>query len=161
MKKTLVLLGLSSISLFLFACEEDDICVDEGTPFLTVVFRNALNSANQSDTLTIYSSDNLDFQNPTLLYEKVFSDSLKLPLGTLNQSNTYFRIQRRSNPDFDLLSVHHQTISEYVSKACGFRLTYEDVSYESTQNHIDYLIPSESNQIKDESETNLYIVLGD
>lgn len=149
-------LGIFSLQ----SCEEDDVCVGEGTPSMTVVFRDILNSQNLSDTLTIYSSEDINFQNPKLIYQKVFSDSLKLPLSGLDNSKTYFTIQRRSNSALDTLTVNHSTVSEYVSKACGFRIFYDNLSFQTTQNHIQYLIPGESNELKNESKTNLFIVLG-
>lgn len=160
MNKQLKVLGLIFSMLFLLACEEDDVCVGEGTPSMTVVFRDILNAQNLKDTLTIYSSEDINFQNPTLIYNKVFSDSLKIPLSGLDNSKTYFTIQRRSNPMLDTLTVNHSTVSEYVSKACGFRIFYTDLSFQTTQNHIQYLISGESNELKNESKTNLFIVLG-
>lgn len=160
MKKGFVIFSLLFSFFCTQSCEEDDVCVGDGTPYLTVVFRDILNAQNQMDSLTIYSADNINFDNPTLLYSKVFSDSLKLPLGGLNSNTTYFTIQRRSNAVADTLTVYHQTISEYVSKACGFRVVYEGLNFQSTENHFQYIIPGESNELKNESETNLYIVLG-
>lgn len=160
MKKGLpILITLFGILSFQ-SCEDDDVCVGEGTPNMTVVFRDILNDQNLKDTLTIYSADNQNFENAVLIYDKTFTDSIKLPLGGLNSTKTYFKIQRRSNEISDTLIVDHQTNSEYVSKACGFRINYSNLNYSSSQNHIQYLIPSESNQITNESETNLYIVLG-
>lgn len=159
MNKRVLFLILLIGSMILASCEEDDICVGEGTPNLTVVFRNDFNTQNLKDTLTIYASNSIDFENSYLLYDKVFSDSLKLPLGGLNEEIIYYKIQRRSNSVSDILTVNYQPTTEYVSKACGFRLTYEGLQYQTTQNYINYLIPNESNELKDETETDLYIVL--
>lgn len=159
MKKWIYIIVLLSLTIITFSCEEDDICVGEGTPSLTVVFRNDFNSENLKDTLTIYASNTVDFENSYLIYDKVFSDSLKLPLGGLNEDVIYYKIQRRSNFISDTLIVNYHPTTEYVSKACGFRLTYEELNYLSTQNYINYLIPNESNELKDETKTDLYIVL--
>lgn len=161
MNKVRLVISMLLALLFFFSCEEDDVCVGEGTPYLTVVFRNNLNNANLSDSLTIYSSDNAEFTNETLLYEKVFTDSLKLPLGGLDTSQTFFRIQRRSNIDADTLTVNYDPISEFVSKACGFRITYSAMAYATTYYHINYLEASDSNVIQNEVDTNLYIILSD
>lgn len=160
MKKGILIFSLLFGFFCTQSCEEDDVCVGEGTPYLTVVFRDILNAQNQKDSLTIYSADNINFENPTLVYNKAFLDSLKLPLGGLDTDKTYFTIQRRSNAVADTLTVSHQTITEYVSKACGFRVVYEGLNYHATENHFQYIIPGESNELKNESETNLYIVLG-
>lgn len=159
MNKWILIFVLLSGSIILSSCEEDDICVGEGTPNLTVVFRNDFNSQNLQDTLTIHASNTIDFENSYLIYDKVFSDSLKLPLGGLNEEVIYYKIQRRSNSVSDILKVDYQSNTEYVSKACGFRLIYEGLQYQTTQNYINYLIPNESNELKDETKTDLYIVL--
>lgn len=161
MKKRLIVFGLIFSMALLVSCEEDDVCVGEGTPNLTIVFRDALNSTNKMDSLTIHYSDHIDFDDPVLLYDKVFTDSLKLPLSGLVYEKRYFKIQRRSNSNSDILTVNYQPTSEYISKACGFRVVYEDLNYNITQHHIHYVIPNESNELKDETETDLYIVLSD
>lgn len=158
MKKLIFAVVIFS-GIFAVSCEEDDVCVGEGTPYLTVVFRNNLGTQNLRDSLTIESADNIEFNDAVLVLPKTFTDSVKLPLGGLDDSQTFFRIKRRSNPQTDILTVNYTTKSEYVSKACGFRITYEDLSYTSTFNHFQAIDPSESNVLTDETTTNLYIRL--
>lgn len=141
------------------SCEEDDVCVGEGTPFLTVVMRNNVGTANLADTLTIEASASEDFENPDTIYLKVFTDSIKLPLGGLDASQTFFRLRRRSNIERDFLTVNYNTQSAYVSKACGFRVTYGNLNYSSSFNHIEAVEPAESNVLENETITNLYIRL--
>lgn len=155
-----VFLFLICLLFIVTACEEDDICTGGGTPKLTVVFRNQLNTSNMPDTLSIYRSDNIGFENPDTIYQKSFTDSIKLPLGGMNSDKVYFQIRRRSNPDMDLLTVAYNPKSTFVSKACGFKIIYENLAYQTTQQHINYLIPAETNELKDETITNLIVVLG-
>lgn len=145
--------------IFAVSCEEDDVCVGEGTPYLTVVFRNALDTENRSDTLTIESDVTADFANADTIYLKSYTDSIKLPLGGLDETQTFFRIKRRSNSTPDVLTVNYSTQTEYVSKACGFRVTYGNLGYNTTFNYIQAIEPGESNELKDETTTNLYIRL--
>lgn len=146
--------------LFLLtACEDDDICIGNSTPNLTVVFRNSLNSVNLKDTLSIYRADNINFENTDTIFEKVYTDSIKLPLGGLDSDKAYFKIKRKSNTESDVLSIAYQAESKYVSKACGFRIIYKNLNYSITQQYINYLIPAENNELTDEQTTNLYIVL--
>lgn len=160
-RKGTLVFGLIFVVFSMLACEEDDVCVGDGTPSMTVVFRDTFNHTNLKDSLTIHFSKTPDFEQSVLLYDKIFSDSLKLPLGGLDTNTVYFKIQRRSNAVADVLTVNYQASTEYTSKACGFRMTYDEMGFQSTQNYIQYLVPNESNQIKDETETNLYIVLSD
>ncbi len=159
MKKRYLIFGIIIPIIFAVSCEEDDVCVGEGTPYLTVVFRNTLDTENQMDTLTIEASSTVGFENPDTIYLKVFTDSIKLPLGGLDESQTFFRLRRRSNTDRDILTVNYTTQTEYVSKACGFRVVYEDLGYTTTFNHIQAIEPDESNELKDETTTNLFIRL--
>src|SRR5690606_19313589 len=100
MKKGFFIFGII-FSFLAVSCEEDDVCVGEGTPFLTVVMRNNVGTANLADTLTIEASASEDFENPDTIYLKVFTDSIKLPLGGLDASQTFFRLRRRSNIERD------------------------------------------------------------
>jgi len=158
MKKGFLIFGVIC-SILMFSCEEDDVCVGEGTPYLTVVFRNYLNNANLKDSLTIESDATADFTNPDTIYLKTYTDSIKLPLGGLNDDQTFFRIKRRSSSEKDILTVNFNSQSEFESKACGYRITYDNLSYETTENRIEYLQPGESNVLENESDTNLYIIL--
>lgn len=149
---------LFAFLLFSFSavsCEEDDVCVGEGTPYLTVVFKNTLNQENLRDTLLIERID----VNQTVLDTVVWTltDSIKLPLGGLDESTSYFRIKRRAAGIPDILTVDYDTKSNYVSKACGFRITYDNLGYNSTLNDIKNTVPGESNTLENEAATNLYI----
>lgn len=161
MKRRFWILMVLSGFFAVLSCEEDDICIGEGTPNLTVVFRNNLGNENLKDTLTIEFDRFPDFPDPDTIYRKVFTDSVKLPLAGLNTDKAYYRIKRRSNPVKDVLTVDYESKTEYVSKACGFRLVYRDLSYSSTFNFIELLESAENNDLTDETITNLYINLSD
>jgi|SRR5690606_1866018 len=159
MKKGFWFLGLMLMSFLVLSCEEDDVCVGEGTPFLTVVFRNNLGTENFKDSITIWGANNADFSDETLVLPKTFTDSIKLPLGGLEHQVTYFRIQRRSNVQSDILQVNYHPKSEYVSKACGFRIVYENLNFQSTNYFIENITPGSTNNLDNETFTNLYISL--
>lgn len=159
MKKRLLILGIIFAAAFVISCEEDDVCVGEGTPHLTVVFRNYLNSTNLKDTLTIESDTNAGFPDPDTIYLKEYADSVKLPLGGLNDDQTFFRIRRRSSSTTDVLTVGYDSKSSFESKACGYRITYDNLNYQTTSNRIEYLQSAESNVLENEANTNLYIIL--
>lgn len=156
MKKGLVFLIIFVSVIFANSCEEDDVCVGEGTPYLTVVFRSYLDQENLKDTLFVERVDSESTPIDTL-YSRIFTDSIKLPLGGLDESVSYFRIKRRTTGIADVLTVNYETKTAYVSKACGFRLTYDNLNYESSENEIKDLLPGESNTLENESTTNLYI----
>jgi len=156
MKKIHFLLSFIFIATFTVSCEEDDICLGgEATPALTVVIMNAETNKRQADSLYIDLVDQ-NFENPIILYEGILSDSLKLPLGTLDQTSSYFKIKRKKNGVSDNLTVDYETKTSFVSKACGFKINYENVNYASTNNAIVNL-ESNSTVIENESAANLYI----
>lgn len=143
--------ALSAVS-----CEEDDVCVGEGTPNLTVVFRNSIDDTKLRDSIFIESLNAENVVLDTVLYWTV-TDSIKLPLGGLDETTSYFQIRRKMTGTPDVLTVNYNTKSSYVSKACGFRITYDNLGYQSTENEIQNLVPGESNILENESATNLYI----
>lgn len=143
--------ALSAVS-----CEEDDVCVGEGTPNLTVVFRNSIDDTKLRDSIFIESLNADNVVLDTVLYWTV-TDSIKLPLGGLDETTSYFQIRRKMTGTPDVLTVNYNTKSSYVSKACGFRITYDNLGYQSTENEIQNLVPGESNILENESATNLYI----
>lgn len=143
--------ALSAVS-----CEEDDVCVGEGTPNLTVVFRNSIDDTKLRDSIFIESLNADNVVLDTVLYWTV-TDSIKLPLGGLDETTSYFQIRRKMTGTPDVLTINYNTKSSYVSKACGFRITYDNLGYQSTENEIQNLVPGESNILENESATNLYI----
>lgn len=157
MKKRILILGAIFAALFVVSCEEDDVCVGEGTPYLTVVFRNLQTQENLSDSLYVDKLNEDMTTVDTPLYIGSYTDSIKLPLGGLNESVNYFRIKLRTTGQADILTVNYTPKTSFVSKACGFRLTYENLEYQSTENDIRNIEPSASNVLENESATNLYI----
>jgi len=121
-----------------------------------VVFKNTLDQENLSDSLWIESVDANQNVLDTVLTWTV-TDSIKLPLGGLDETTSHFRIKRRAAGIPDILTVDYDTKSSYVSKACGFRITYDNLDYNSTFNDIKNTVPGESNTLENEAATNLYI----
>ncbi|SMC44134.1 hypothetical protein SAMN06296427_102246 [Moheibacter sediminis] len=156
MKKRILVLGIIFTAVFAVSCEEDDVCVGEGTPNLTVVFRTLQTQENLTDTLFVERVTS-EGELIDTLYKWLITDSIKLPLGGLDESVNYFRIKLRPTGQSDILTVNYTPTTSFVSKACGFRLTYDDLDYESTENAIRNLTPSESNVLENEAATNLYI----
>lgn len=158
MKKRILIIGMIFAALFAVSCEEDDVCVGEGTPYLTVVFKNIIGDVNFTDTIIIQKlladGQTLD---TTFVTQRIFTDSIKLALGGLDESTSFYEIRRRTTGIPDILTVNYSPKTSFVSKACGFRLTYDNLSYESTENTIRNIVPSESNVLENESATNLYI----
>lgn len=156
MKQIIYFLTIIFLTCLTISCEEDDICLGgEGTPLLPVVFKDLATNQKQADSLYIAIVDE-NFQNPQYLYEGIYADSLLLPLGSLNQSVSHFQVRRKKLGINDNLTIHYENKSTFVSKACGFKLTYDDLSFESTHHDIANIVLN-SNVLENESTTSLYI----
>ena len=129
MKKILILLVIG-LSFGQSACERDDICAESTptTPLLIIRFIDA--------------ETDVDFEAPTNLaitiageaepFTIVNNDSIAIPLRT-NEDMTSFRFTINSAEEdedpqnTDELIFSYVREEEYVSKACGFRVVYEDL----------------------------------
>jgi hypothetical protein len=102
--------------MFLIAgCEPDDICIEgiPGTPQLIIVF---------------YDNDNPDQAKEELLYDGT-TDSIAIPLKIKENSSTFSFISTDNNTIFEeLLRVDYTTNDEFISRACGFKTSYKNIS---------------------------------
>ncbi len=114
--------------LWLSSCERDDICAatTPTTPLLVIDFFDANNPAEQkipTDLLIVEegSDQGLAFTSATI----------SIPLRTdVDQTRFNFVLNTGStdtdNPqNVDLLIFNYVRQEEYISKACGFRVTYQ------------------------------------
>ena len=120
MKKYLILLvitfGLIS------ACEIDDICVEPTTPNLVLRFYDA------TSTTTLKATDSLyiwaEGKDSIFLNQSV--DSIAIPLNPLATETVYNLSQ--GTLLLNKLTITHTAAEEFVSRSCGFRYIYNDVS---------------------------------
>jgi len=122
--------------VFLFAallgCEPDDICIEgvAGTPELVVVFydKNNPNTPKNVANLQVKGMD-----NETLLYNAT-NDSIALPLKT-GASMSSFSIKKIENEveHEALLEINYTTNDQFISRACGFKTTFEIATISDTK----------------------------
>jgi len=160
-KKIITSVVISASCLTVIHCVDDDICISPTTPRLSfqIVKPNA-------DTVTAYTLD-------SLYVDKVNSDGTlqsvgkwggisegKLPLNTDSDKTVFYfyKTNEPANPPKDIITVRYQKEQQFISKACGFKFVFNNVSYELTQSEfVEKLIPN-STEINDESKNNLLIV---
>ncbi len=127
MKKRIAFPLLSLVGLVIpYACEKDDVCVDQITPRLFVQFyKNPDHPAEEPATLTLRN-----FTITTLgkgekwhaLYSNSTADHVYLPLRMdADISKFTIGIDEKSS---DVLTVRYQRKNQFVSKACGLRTVY-------------------------------------
>ncbi|RKF03434.1 hypothetical protein C8N26_1819 [Tenacibaculum lutimaris] len=119
----------------LTACEKDDFCTQNPvTPNLVLRFydmdnTNDLKSVERLSVITEGKTDSL-FTNRT-------TDSIAIPLNSLSQKTVY--TLKMNNVDGNIannqsatLIIEYNPEEDFVSRSCGFRIIYENVTLSNT-----------------------------
>ncbi|MGY6647308.1 DUF6452 family protein [Wenyingzhuangia sp. IMCC45574] len=153
MKKiSLLLLGLGIFTAF-YSCQ-DEFCVEPTTPELIIRFYNK-DSINES-TKRIALVAKVD--DVTIPYFNVNTgDSISFPINTQDTSVTYeFSIQD-SVPSTEILTINYTVEDVFVSRACGFKSVFKNLTIESTKdNWIDSIVQV-TNEINDQTQAHVKI----
>ncbi|MCB0475698.1 MAG: hypothetical protein KDC69_08475, partial [Flavobacteriaceae bacterium] len=116
------------------ACERDDICIDPITPKLTIRFYN------NDEPTTLKSVSNIQVRIDTLsepytdnsLTIRSSTDSIAIPLR-VDQTVTKILLTENSTNDTDrntdTLEVSYTPESIFVSRSCGYKDVFNNVSY--------------------------------
>lgn len=137
-------------ALTFFSCENDDICLQEGTPKVIMTFYDAEvpDVRKTVEDLTIYTEE----YGP--VYEGVTTDSISLDMD-LTENLTFYHFDQA---DFDdILDFSYAKEDVYVSRACGFKTTFYDFEALARSNSWIKGIEIINNEITDESQTTLHI----
>jgi hypothetical protein len=123
MKKILALLLLV---ISFSGCEKDDICVDDTTPRLILEFYDASNPANLKNVtnLEVTATGETDSL-------KIFTavSVIELPLRSTEDMTQYSLVLNSTStipgvPNEDKLQFDYTRQNIYVSRACGYKTTY-------------------------------------
>lgn len=156
MKKYLFPIGffIAMISLF-WACQEDDVCLDSKTPQLIIRFTQE--GSSEMDSLYVYRQE--EDGSFTTVQDGTATDSLAVALRLDDTTATKLVFASRENTadKTDTISVNYTYDTEYVSKSCGFKVIYSDISItQPTTNFItSYSILQ--NDITDETSAQLQL----
>ncbi|MGB0838292.1 MAG: DUF6452 family protein [Flavobacteriaceae bacterium] len=103
--------------ILLTSCENDDICVEPGTPLIHITFHDAefRELRKPVNSLTVSSQDYGNYiQNST-------TDSIAIPMDlTLNTTPYTFESEDIDND----LEFSYDKQDEFVSRACGYKSTF-------------------------------------
>ncbi len=124
MKKILLVL---LIAVSFSACEKDDICTEETTPRLILEFYDISNPANAKNVVSLKAkglgaNEDLDLRT----FNNV--SKIELPLNPTATTTKYSLILNSANSTLaneDFLEFNYTTQTVYVSRACGYKITYE------------------------------------
>ncbi len=144
MKKNILLLLF--LSLINIACEKDDFCTENPvTPNLVLRFydtsdASALKSVERLSVVAQGRTDTL------AAYTSITTDSIAIPLNSMENQTVY--LLKMNNVDGNInnnqlatLTVSYTTEEEYVSRSCGFRIIYNDLTLVSDNSWIKSLTP--------------------
>ena len=115
------------------SCEKDDICIDPITPNLIIRFYD------NTDANTLKSVANLQIKNTDI--DSIFTDnivatdSITIPLNAFAESTTYqltINNTDTNTANSDTLKISYTREDVFVSRSCGFKTIFKDVSLSVT-----------------------------
>ncbi|MFK7814554.1 MAG: DUF6452 family protein [Maribacter sp.] len=122
------------------SCEKDDICVEGDTPLLIVRFYDAENPTEfKAVPLLRVAGIGNSFTVSTISDRTSTLDSIAIPLKE-NETLTEFAFITNSEDDengaeigdIDILSFSYELKEEFISRACGFIVNYENLNSDFT-----------------------------
>lgn len=148
-----------SCALILLSCGgDDDICLSgEATPRAKIKFKLASNDKEvQLDSLFIdveYANGNIkNIINATKV------DSVFIPLRVDESAFTKMYVKTRKKGDSSVININYTTESTYVSPACGYKLSYKDVTYQLEKAEPVKNVQSNQNEIINEDKTHFFLL---
>jgi hypothetical protein len=157
--KKLIPLLLLFLALF-SACEKDDICLSPTTPKLVLRFYDNANQASLKsvENLSIWAEGKDTISN----YKSVSLDSVAIPLN-VNTSQTVYHLKTNSvdgntaNNVSNTLTINYTTTEEHVSRSCGFKTIFNNVTITSNNGWIQSYTPTSLTIIDNETSAHVKI----
>ena len=123
------------ITIFSMGCEPDDICPESTptTPNLIIRFYDILNQDSKKNVFNL-KVQGIGNDNPLTDYNVVTTDSIVLPLKTDANTTQYSLHKEYSNVDGvidgneDIITINYSTEQVYVSRACGYKTIFKNVT---------------------------------
>jgi hypothetical protein len=123
------------VTILFNSCEKDDLCTPDQavTPRMVIEFKDALSpsedkAVDRIQVQEIGSSDfaPLDSTGSTSLDD---TENISIPLRTNSSTTSYNLILTKDGTiNSDNIDFSYVLEEEYVSRACGFRIIYNDLS---------------------------------
>ena len=122
MKKYYLFLLL--IALLISSCEKDDFCIEPITPNMIIRFYNA---TNISETKAV-NDLTINISNLDSIYTNVSLDSVVIPLDVTSNQIIY---NFSSGTNVDILTIDYEIEEVFVSRSCGFKAIFNNVTITS------------------------------
>jgi len=175
---------MKKISLFIIiciiitnmGCERDDICA-ESTPTTPRLLIEFFDVSNQDNLKSVSNLVVVGVDNNTVLSDDSATNNITLPLKTDVNITQYilwsdYEINDNDTPDDDsddfydggnqdMITINYSREDVYVSRACGFKTIYNNVTITIEDDGDNWILSRESvedNQsVEDETETHFYL----
>ena len=148
MKKTV---GIISILLLFFSCEKDDFCTQNPvTPNLILRFYDSTNrnTFKKVDNLYVWA------EGKDSLFVNASLDSLYIPLNTAALETVYYFSKDNT---INQLTISYSTTNEYVSRSCGYKVIFNEVSFTSNNSWINDFEPNFPITIENQNKAHVQI----
>lgn len=141
-------------------CEKDDICLSPTTPKLVLRFYDTANpnTVKNVERLSIWADGKDTISN----YKSVVLDSVAIPLN-VNTTQTIYHLKTNSvngnkaNNITDTFTINYTTTEEYVSRSCGFKTIFNNVTITSTNGWIQSFTPTSLTTIDTQTSAHVQI----
>ncbi|NVK51565.1 MAG: hypothetical protein HWD85_01430 [Flavobacteriaceae bacterium] len=158
MKKQLLYLFL--IAVLFNACEKDDICLQPVTPKLVLRFYDNANPTSKKavKNLSIWAEGKDTLKS----YKSVNVDSVALPLNiNANQTVYYLKMNNttgnKAANKYNKLTINYSTKEIYVSRSCGFKTLFNNVTFISNNGWFQSFTPTSLTTIDNENKAHVKI----
>ncbi len=133
------------LALVFIACEKDDICLSPTTPKLVLRFYDTANQTalKSVERLSIWA----DGKDTLSIYKSVSLDSVAIPLN-VNTTQTIYHLKtntvdgNKANNLTNTITINYTTSEEYVSRSCGFKTIFNNVTISSNNGWIQSFTPT-------------------
>ncbi|WP_299684941.1 DUF6452 family protein [uncultured Dokdonia sp.] len=125
-----VSIGLLISALLISSCERDDICA-EVTPVTPLLVIDFFDIENPTEPKTPVDLSIIEVNGDTLDGSPFNSATISIPLRTnVDVTDLLFVLNtgdesEETAENIDGVNLNYVRIEEYISKACGFRITYD------------------------------------
>jgi len=148
-KKTMLLLALS-FALF-YACEKDDFCLENPvTPNLVLRFYDDVNRETLKKPASLY----VWAEGKDSIFSNVTLDSIYIPLNSMATETVY---NFSDGTNVDQLTISYTVEEEYVSRSCGYKVLFNDVTFSSTNTWIKDFTPETLTTIDNQDAAHVQI----
>lgn len=123
------------ISILSLGCEPDDICPESTatTPNLIIQFYDISNQENKKNVVGL-KVQGVGNDNPLTDYNVVTTSEIAIPLKTNSNSTEYSLHKEYTNVNNviggneDFITINYVTEQVYVSRACGYKTIFKNVT---------------------------------